>query len=405
MTGTTLQLSKSQDEFLRRVLAGESVYLDGKAGTGKSFITKMAIQKLQDRGKNVIAMAPTGIAANNIGGTTLHSTFALTPFGVLDFEACQFLKSEKRRVLKAVDVIFIDEVSMLRADILDALNWTLLKNGCGGLQEKQVVFVGDLKQLKAVADDNMKSMMLGVYDGVEFYNAFIYPKLNIKEIELTEILRQTDSEFIENLNIVRDGGKAPYFKKFAHTEPQGIILAPHNATVNKYNIDGFNAAEGKEYIFKATVTGNAKATDFNLEAEIKVKDGCKIMYLTNSKNNNLINGTLGIFRQRDTDEGQKYFIEVDGIQYVMEIIEATKKEYVLNQEENKLELRDIGSIKQYPFKLAYALTIHKSQGLTFEQATLDLTVPCFAEGQLYVALSRLKTPEGLRIIMPKPKNN
>lgn len=393
--------SKSQQKFLDAALIGHNILLSGKAGSGKTFITKLAMSKLEDKGKKVMAMAPTGIAATNVGGATLHSQFSLRPYGMLDYEACNFLKSEKRRVLNAVDVIVIDEVSMLRADILDALNWTLIKNGCGGLETKQVIFIGDMKQLKAVADDNMKSVMLTVYDGVEFQNALIYEKLNVMEIDLVEMQRQTDLEFIENLNLVRDGIKAPYFRKFFHEEPHGIILAPHNATVNRYNIEGLEKSEGKEYVFDAIVSDNVKASDFNMESQIRVKDGCKIMYLMNSKNNNLVNGSMGIFRAKTDSQGfESYFIEHDGGNYLLEKIEISKKEYVLNMKENKLELKKIGSITQYPFKLAFALTIHKSQGLTFENATIDLTLPCFAEGQLYVALSRLKSPEGLRIIQP-----
>lgn len=394
-------LSKSQRIFYDAVMTGQNVWLKGKAGTGKTWITKLVVEALESRGKKVIVMAPTGIAATNIGGATLHSTFGLSPHGVLTFESCNFLKTEKRRVLDAADVLVIDEVSMMRADILDGLNWTLIKNGCSNLQYKQIIFIGDMKQLKAVADDNMKSVMLGIYDGVEFHNAKIFEKLNILEIDLVEMQRQSDPEFIENLNIVRDGQKAPYFRKFFSEEPHGIILAPHNSTVNRYNMEGLQKQEGKKYTFNAEVSDNVKASDFNLESQIQVKDGCKIMYLINSKNNNLVNGTMGIFRQRTTSEGfDQYFIEVKGVQYLLEIIELSKKEYVLNQEENKLELKEIGSIKQYPFKLAYALTIHKSQGLTFENATIDLSLPCFVEGQLYVALSRLKSPEGLRIIQP-----
>jgi len=396
-----MSLSKSQQIFFDAAMLGQNVWLKGKAGTGKTWVTKLVVKALEDRRKKVIVMAPTGIAATNIGGATLHSTFGLSPHGMLTFETCNFLKSEKRRVLDAADVIVIDEVSMLRADLLDALNWTLIKNGCSGLQSKQVIFIGDMKQLKAVADDNMKSVMLGTYDGVEFYNAKIFKQLNVLEVDLVEMQRQTDTEFIENLNIVREGQKAPYFRKFFSDEAHGVILAPHNSTVNRYNMEGLERQEGKKYTLKAIVTDNVKASDFNMESEIQVKDGCKIMYLMNSKNNNLVNGTMGVFRQETDSNGfDKYFIEVNEIRYLLEIMELSKKEYVLNEEDNVLQLKEIGSIKQYPFKLAYALTIHKSQGLTFENATIDLSLPCFVEGQLYVALSRLKSPEGLRIIQP-----
>jgi len=391
--------SKNQQEFLQAVLDGKNVFLTGKAGTGKSHITKVAMTELQKQGKNVMALAPTGIAANNIGGATLHSTFSLSPFGILTFETCNFMKDTKRKMLSKIDTLFIDEVSMLRPDILDGLNWTLIKNGCKTLEEMQIILIGDMKQLGIVADDNMVSVMLKTYGGCSFEKADIYPRLNIVNIELDEVLRQNDPEFISALNSIRDGGKNEYFRQFVSDIQKGIILAPHNATVQKYNINGFHSIEGNQYTFEASIEGNLKATDFNLEPTIKVKDGCKIMYLANSKNNNLINGTLGIFRVSDAGtEDERYFIEVGEEQFSLEQKKFTKKEYILNRKTGKLDLQDVGSIIQIPIKLAYALTIHKSQGLTFDEVTIDLTLPCFAKGQMYVALSRVRTPSGLSII-------
>lgn len=388
------ELSIKQDQFLNHVRSGENVFLTGKAGTGKSYVVKQAINELKELGKNIVALAPTGIAANNIGGQTLHSFFSLDPFGVLDWETCRFMKGEKRRLMSKIDVIFIDEVSMLRPDVLDAVNWTLLKNGCRSLKDIQLVLIGDLKQLPSPIDDNMRSVLLGTYRGEEFYHATIYPKLNIHTIELDEVLRQTNEEFISNLNIIREGGKSEYFRQFIGTEPKGIVLAPHNETVAKYNRNGLSSIEGEEFVFDAEISGNVKYSDFNLEPQIRVKDGCSIMYLVNSRNNDLVNGTIGTFREVDGN----YFIEVKGVKFSLEPIEFTKKEYVLNEEKDKLELRELGSISQYPFKLAYALTIHKSQGLTFDEVTIDLSIPCFCKGQLYTALSRVKSPEGLVII-------
>ena len=389
-----MSLSTKQSKFLDAVLAGQNVFLTGKAGTGKTFVVKEAMRLMKAKGKKIIAIAPTGIAANNLGGQTIHSMFGLNPFGVMNFEACNFLKGEKRRMLDLVDVILIDEVSMLRPDILDGMHWTLLKNGCRGLSTKQLVFIGDLKQLPAVLNDNSRSILYRTYNGEEFFEAKIYPQLETETIELDEVLRQNDEEFISNLNIIREGGKAPYFHQFIGTQPKGVILAPHNATVDKYNKAGLESLKGDVITFDAKVTGNINADDFNLPTQINVKNGAKVMYLVNSKDNDLVNGSIGTFVSH---EGCHY-INVNGVDHALNQVEFTKKEYVLNADKTDLELQVVGSIEQYPFKLAYALSIHKSQGLTFEEVTIDLTRPCFAPGQFYVAVSRVTGPSGLTII-------
>jgi len=389
-----MTLSKKQQLFLDEALAGQNIFLTGKAGTGKTFIVKYLIEKLKAKGKKVIAIAPTGIAANNIGGQTIHSMFSINPFGVGEYKTCNFLKGEKRRMLDLVDTIFIDEISMLRPDVLDAIHWTLLKNGCDGLPKKQIVFIGDLKQLPSPVDDNTRSILFRTYNGEEFFEAKIYPKLNVNSIELDEVLRQSNEEFIHALNIVREGGKSPYFRQFVGTEPKGIILAPYNTTVDKYNKIGFDAINQPALQFDAKIEGNVKADDFNLPTRINVKNGCKIMYLANQVGGELINGSLGIFITHQ----DCHYIRIGDVDHALAPVKFTKKQYVLNDDKTDLELQEIGSIEQYPFRLAFALSIHKSQGLTFDEVTVDLSRPCFAKGQMYVALSRVTTPEGLRII-------
>lgn len=389
-----MEYSKSQKEAYDLALSGQNIFLTGKAGTGKSFITKEIIKSLS-KNKNVICVAPTGVAANNVGGATIHSTFSLPVFGVINYENCSFLKTAKRNVLKNIDVLVIDEVSMLRPDILDGINLTMIKNGCKNLREIQIILIGDLKQLEAPMDDNFKTMILRDYDGFDFKSSKIYKDLNCKEIELVEVLRQTDTEFVDNLNLVRDGIKAPYFRKFITNETKGVVLAPHNATVKRYNQIGLDSLNSELFVYETNVKGNVKPSDFNIDDKLELKDGCKVMYLVNSKNNFLVNGTLGIFRKINGKE----YIEVNGLNHFVERVKFLKKEYVYNDELNELLLEETGSIEQFPLKLAYAISIHKSQGLTFDECTIDLTKPCFANGQLYVALSRVKSPDGLKIIM------
>lgn len=390
-----MSYSKKQQEFYDLAMSGKNIFLSGKAGTGKTFITKEVIRSLQESKKNVAVVAPTGIAASNIGGATIHSTFSLGISGVIDYSKCNFLKSQKRSVIDKIDVLIIDEISMVRPDILDAIHWTMKKNGCRGLHEIQVIFVGDMAQLQPVMDDNFKTMTLKTYKGLNFKFSNIYKRIDPVEIELDEILRQSDEEFINNLNIVRDGKKSSYFRKFLHKKPFGVILAPHNSTVKRYNQMGLNRINSPEIVYKATVEGVIKEGDFPFESNLILKDGCKIMYLVNSKNNDLVNGTIGTF----VKDGDLLFIEVGKERYLLELHRHSKKEYVLDLDTDKLELKETGSITQYPVKLAYAISIHKSQGMTFEKMTLDLTKPCFSEGQMYVGLSRVTSPEGLRIIV------
>lgn len=390
-----MTLTHKQSVFIGYAMDRQNIFLTGKAGTGKSFVVNKLIEIMRREGKKVAAVAPTGIAANNIEGQTIHSLFSLKPFGVLTFEECNFIKDQKKEVLRNTDVFIIDEVSMLRPDVLDAMHWTMKKNGLPGLDTKQLIFVGDLKQLPPAIDDNTRSVLYQTYDGETFLFAQLFKRVKYGFVDLDEVQRQSDPDFIAALNEVREGRKSEYFRQFKHTEPRGVILAPHNATVQQYNLAGLASQSGDLMEFIAEISGTVKPEEFNLEALIQVKNGCKIMYLVNSRDNPLRNGTLGIF----VSHAGCHYIRVGNVDYAMEPVILSKKQYVWDKALDALRLEEIGSITQYPFKLAYALSIHKSQGMTFDEVTIDLRRPCFQKGQMYVGLSRVKTPEGLRIIL------
>lgn len=265
--------------------------------------------------------------------------------------------------------------------------------------QKQINFVGDMKQLPVVVDKNTESVLYSEgYKGMTFKDALIFSTLNVQEIELDEVVRQNDPEFVNNLNIIREGGKSEYFKQFVFTKTKGIILAPHNATVQGYNENGLKNIEGTTYLYEAKYDGLVNENDFSFEKLIRVKNGAPIMYLKNEDSNSLLrNGTIGTFFYSEMKD--KMFINVKGIKYEIKKAKASKNEYVYDEDQGEIVLKEVGNCEQYPFKLAFALSIHKSQGLTFDEVTIDLNKPCFMPGQLYVALSRVRTHEGLRIVV------
>lgn len=389
--------------------SGKSVFLSGKAGVGKSTLIRHAINANKFLRRPVL-LGTTGIAAINIGGQTLHSFFSIPPSQEpLTFERCNYVKTEKRMMWDRTSIIIIDEVSMLRPDVLDAIHWTLQKNHCQGLHRKQVIFVGDEKQLPPVIKQAEEEAFFNEYASTSFTEAKIYPRLNVSTVNLTHIHRQDNADFIEQLNVVREASRTvqgfpEYFDKFVTDEPKGVIITPHVETARHYNARMLSSLNTPLFKFKAEVTGEISTKDFNMEETLLLKDGAIVMHTVNDPETGLVNGSVGTIRIR-TKEGSMVTPELvfeddrTGGSYPMFFHVFEKKEYYYDEYTSTLKQRTVGSATQYPLKLAYAMTIHKSQGLTFEECTIDLSRSCFADGQLYTALSRVRGPEGLNIIL------
>lgn len=403
-------MSKQQEYFLEKAKEGHSIFLTGKAGTGKTFVLSQFTDWLKEKNKNFVIVAPTGIAAFNAGGVTIHHLFGLFVFrngeintkrNTYPFKKDSYFDSSKndqrRSILKNADVIIVDEVSMLRPDVLDAMNWKLENSGLPTLNNKQIIFCGDLKQLPVIVASKKEHDALKLnYKDFYFNEAFIYKKINPLNINLETVYRQSDMDFIDNLNLLRENKPTDYFKRFVSDDKpikNSIILAPKNKTVNEYNVKGLISLEGELIEFNSDYFGDAKPSDFMVSDSIHLKNGAKIMYLVNEKG--LFNGSLGELVVKDD---KYYFKKNNGDLILLEKYKFRNYDYEFNEATQTINRVETGGIDQYPIKLAYAMSIHKCQGLTLELVTADLR-GYWQHEQMYVAISRVISPEGLKIII------
>lgn len=377
--------TEEQQKVLELARTGKSFFLTGKAGTGKSTVLNELKKILSNR---AVFLATTGVAASNIGGETVHSFFSIKPFGFLQEKDANWVKNEKRTIWQSIKTIIIDEVSMLRPDILDCINWTLEKNIGRTIKSYQLIFVGDMKQLMPVYKPEDLCQCEETYKGItwKYAKCIEEKKINIQTVELTEIKRQNDLEFIEALNQVREGQHASYFNDFK-TMNKGIVLAPYNKQVSDYNLKILQSLPGEFITLECDKSDDYKTGSTIAEETLHLKDGCRVMYLKND--DYFYNGYLGTLRQKLNGS-----FELDGIP----IDEHTWYTYKYDFKDGIIQPVKDQWIRQLPVKPAYALTIHKAQGLTFDEITVDLSRNTFAEGQLYTALSRVRTPQGLSII-------
>lgn len=379
----------------------QHLFITGRAGAGKSVLLRSFRENTR---KKVVVAAPTGIAALNVRGQTLHSLFKLPP--QLHRKGSLSPNTRLQSLLKRIDCLVIDEISMVRADLLDAVDERLREAtgkdmAFGGIQ---VIMFGDVYQLPPVVEENLMPYFEHVHGGSFFFNALVWKEAEFKVYELTQVFRQKDPIFKDVLNAVRDGSVidsqiAQLNGRHGRAIPgEGTVtLAPTNALVSQINQNRLDQLPGKARHYQAIITGEMKRSAFPTEENLQLKKDAQVVLLKNDKDGRWVNGTVGIIDDLKDDE---ITVRVGGIVYTLEKETWEEIVYEYDHETQKVEAKVASSFTQYPIRLAWALTIHKSQGQTYESVALDLTTATFAPGQLYVALSRATSLEGLYLKMP-----
>ena len=401
---------KAAWEFVEKT--GRSVFLTGKAGTGKTTFLREVVASSS---KRVVVVAPTGIAAINAGGVTIHSFFQLPlhPFipGIKVESKFAFSK-EKRSIIKTIDVLVIDEISMVRSDLLDAVDSVLRRfrdrsKPFGGVQ---LLMIGDLQQLTPVVTDEEAQLLSNYYTTPYFFGSHALEKIDYVTIELKKVYRQQDEAFISILNAVRSGRpsadvmrelNARYIPDFAPDPEEGYIrLATHNNTANSYNEQQLEQLEGPMHDFQAEISGTFPEYSYPTELRLDLKEGAQVMFVKNdpSSEKRYYNGKIGHVVEFLEDMILVKCPDDDEV-IAVEPLEWENCKYVINEQTQEMETQVQGVFKQYPLRLAWAITIHKSQGLTFDKAIIDAAAS-FASGQVYVALSRCRSLEGMVLATP-----
>lgn len=418
------QISTEADWVLKYAnQTNQSIFLTGKAGTGKTTLLREIVASTH---KNVAVVAPTGIAALNAKGVTIHSLFLL-PFATfvpddnfvsehVRVENRQSLRrhfkfnSSRKKLIQSLELLIVDEVSMLRADVLDAMDFMLRsirRNNLpfGGVQ---IIFIGDLLQLPPVVKPNEWNVLQNFYTGNYFFHAKVLQENPPVYIELDKVFRQTDQEFLDILNAIRDNNIKPQHldvlqknvnPKFdVRKNKNTLVLTTHNHKADKINNDALDAIDSKEYTYEAETIDDFPERLYPMDYLLRLKKGAKVMFTKNdiSFEKKYYNGKIGIVHDINPSEIKVRFPEEN------EIIEVDKYEwqnihYSVNKNTKEIQEKILGTFTQYPLRLAWAITVHKSQGLTFDRAVIDLR-QVFASGQLYVALSRLRSLEGLTLL-------
>ena len=399
-----------------------SVFLTGKAGTGKTTFLHHIVQTVRKRS---VVLAPTGVAAVNAAGVTIHSFFQLPlcPYlpDVKDLvteyqmpDKFKSLRKEKVKLIRTLDLIIIDEISMVRADLLDAVDMTLRRyrrssRPFGGVQ---LLMIGDVQQLPPVVTEEERPYIEQVYPSPFFFHSKALQQTHYVTIELSHIFRQQDEKFIGLLNNIRDNRfdratldalNARWQPNFNPPDSEGYIrLTTHNWQANEVNQRKLNQLDGNPIELKASVDGNFPETSFPTDGNLVVKKGAQVMFVKNDSGGAYYNGKIATVEGYDPDAGVAV-VDKEGNHIVVGRERWENIKYEIDPADNQIKQKVDGSFVQYPLRLAWAITIHKSQGLTFDRVVID-AASAFTYGQVYVALSRCRTLEGVVLATPISAN-